>query len=251
VAVRKQGVLRSGVAMSLAVHAIGLAALAAWSNYAHRVPAQFAGRQQPAILVTLSHPQWTPEAMMVELVAEPTVVIEPTHARIAKRQYTLAPSEVRAVPDVAESSASQVAVRMPSRATDRDSMRSDREASQQPQRQTLVSRRPTPAILRTSQLVDSSSLGNTQHKPPDLSHNAPPTYPALAMQRRWEGTVLLRLFIDENGQITDVQLMRSSGHAILDGAAANAVRRWTATPATRDGQPMATVEVLPVQFKLR
>ena len=95
-----------------------------------------------------------------------------------------------------------------------------------------------------------SSTANPNHTPPDLSQNAPPIYPALAIQRGWQGTVLLRFSINEVGSVTKVEVARSSGYPILDAAAVNAVRRWHAKPARHDGEPVATVEVLPVQFKL-
>ena len=79
---------------------------------------------------------------------------------------------------------------------------------------------------------------------------APPNYPAIAIQRRWEGTVLLRIWIHETGRVTDVEIARTSGYPVLDGAAATAVRPWNCIPASRGGLPAATVELLPVRFKL-
>ena len=49
-------------------------------------------------------------------------------------------------------------------------------------------------------------------------------YPSSAAQRRQQGTCLLRITIDRRGNISNVQLLESSGHRILDDEAITAVR---------------------------
>ena len=80
--------------------------------------------------------------------------------------------------------------------------------------------------------------------------NAPPQYPDQARNNGWTGTVLLRLWVDATGQVTKVNVERSSGYAVLDASAVNAVRHWKGNPARRDGRPIATEEILPVTFRL-
>lgn len=93
-------------------------------------------------------------------------------------------------------------------------------------------------------------LGTESILPPDFANNRPPQYPAAAVARRWEGIVLLRLEIDESGRVTAVDLQSSSGYPLLDEAAVAAIREWRAKPAMRNGRPAATVEFLPVRFRL-
>ena len=50
-------------------------------------------------------------------------------------------------------------------------------------------------------------------------------YPGSAVQRGQQGTCLLRITIDRRGNISDVQLLESSGHRILDDEAISAVRQ--------------------------
>lgn len=107
----------------------------------------------------------------------------------------------------------------------------------------------TPASA-VSVVMLPQSLGIESIVPPDFANNRPPEYPAAAVARRWEGVVLLRLEIDESGRITAVELQSSSGHALLDETAIAAIREWRAKPAVRNGRPTATVEVLPVRFRL-
>lgn len=86
--------------------------------------------------------------------------------------------------------------------------------------------------------------------PPELLDNAPPPYPAAAIARGLQGTVLLRLHIAATGMVERVEVVNSSGHDILDSAAVEAVSRWRARPAQRAGTAVATVELLPVRFRL-
>jgi len=84
----------------------------------------------------------------------------------------------------------------------------------------------------------------------DLSSNQPPAYPADALARKLEGVVLLELTIDDQGQVVEVIVLRSSGHRILDRTAVDAVSQWRGTPAKRWGRPVESTERLPIRFRL-
>lgn len=73
--------------------------------------------------------------------------------------------------------------------------------------------------------------------------NVPPDYPAIARRRGWQGTATLRIRCDAAGHVTDVHLLQSSGHDVLDRAAIEAVRAWRFR-----GGPGAIVQ--PVTFLL-
>lgn len=122
--------------------------------------------------------------------------------------------------------------------------------SWEPTTPTIQDRQMTSRMPDLAAVEPPSNLGNTEETPPDLSQNAPPTYPTHAILRGWEGTVLLRIWIDETGRVTKVEVARTSGHRVLDAAAETAVRQWKAIPANRGSKSVATVEVLPVWFKL-
>jgi TonB family protein len=55
-----------------------------------------------------------------------------------------------------------------------------------------------------------------------------PTYPIQARAREEQGTVGLRLTIGKDGRPIDIQIIKSSGYALLDQAAIQAVRLWRA-----------------------
>lgn len=50
-------------------------------------------------------------------------------------------------------------------------------------------------------------------------------YPRLAIKMNWQGDVLVTAAVDPAGVAQNVQVMRSSGHAVLDRAAMDGVRR--------------------------
>ncbi|MCW2483648.1 energy transducer TonB, partial [Candidatus Symbiopectobacterium sp. NZEC135] len=72
----------------------------------------------------------------------------------------------------------------------------------------------------------------------DHLNNPPPQYPALALKRKWQGTVQLRVQVLESGRPGEIQIARSSGRDILDQAAVAAVRQWSFVAARRGGTPM-------------
>jgi len=70
-------------------------------------------------------------------------------------------------------------------------------------------------------------------------------YPPLAVTQGLEGEVVLLLTLDAGGQIRSLAIAKSSGHALLDDAALDAVRHIGALP----GNPPQTL--LPVTFRLQ
>ena len=80
--------------------------------------------------------------------------------------------------------------------------------------------------------------------------NAPPRYPYAARVRGIEGEVLLRVVVLPSGRAADVTLRSTSGSALLDGAARDAVRDWRFRPAKRGGQKVIGWVDVPVRFRL-
>ncbi|NII56330.1 energy transducer TonB [Luteibacter sp. SG786] len=80
----------------------------------------------------------------------------------------------------------------------------------------------------------------------------PPTYPRVAILAHMEGTVMLRVLVDEAGKPLEVVVEGSSGHAVLDKAAREQVlARWRFQPATAGGKPVRAWARIPVSFDLR
>jgi len=85
--------------------------------------------------------------------------------------------------------------------------------------------------------------------PARLLYSAPAQYPAMARQIRVEGEVVITIDVDSSGKVSGARAV--SGPPILRPAAVDAVRRWKYQPATLGDKPVASTEVVKVQFKLR
>jgi protein TonB len=82
------------------------------------------------------------------------------------------------------------------------------------------------------------------------SDNQAPTYPLEAARRREHGTVVLRIFIDVDGSVSQVQILHSSGSPILDGAARDRVKTWHFRPAIINGIPVPDMQEQNISFVL-
>ncbi|WKN24082.1 energy transducer TonB [Azotobacter vinelandii] len=80
--------------------------------------------------------------------------------------------------------------------------------------------------------------------------NPAPEYPALALRRNWEGSVLLRVHVLASGRPSEIRVQQSSGRDLLDEAAVAAVRRWSFVPAKRGDQAQDGWVTVPIDFKL-
>jgi protein TonB len=82
--------------------------------------------------------------------------------------------------------------------------------------------------------------------------SAPLRYPHAALLRRMQGTVLLRVLVDETGKPIDVQVAHSSGYPLLDRSAREQVLAgWRFSPAMVDGHAVRAWARVPVSFALR
>lgn len=85
---------------------------------------------------------------------------------------------------------------------------------------------------------------------PHGAQNPPPRYPWIARVNGWEGTVMLRVTVGEDGTPSEVSVARSSGYPVLDAAAQIAIVQWKFLPATERGQAVRSSVELPVRFRL-
>lgn len=77
-----------------------------------------------------------------------------------------------------------------------------------------------------------------------------PNYPESARRENREGRVLLRVLIDDQGKTKAVEINRSSGHNALDGAAAEAIKRWRFVPARAGETAVESWVSIPIDFHL-
>jgi len=76
-------------------------------------------------------------------------------------------------------------------------------------------------------------------------------YPAAARRRGLSGTVHLEIALEATGRVSEVMLVRSSSHALLDDAALDAARGLRRVPFPPEVRPRALRVRLPVVFELR
>jgi len=77
-----------------------------------------------------------------------------------------------------------------------------------------------------------------------------PKYPLAARQQGREGTVVLRLTIDERGNLVQVEVVASPSDGFAQSAV-EAVKLSTFAPALRGGKAVSSRAVLPMRFALR
>jgi TonB family protein len=95
-----------------------------------------------------------------------------------------------------------------------------------------------PGVVRVSQRVMAGLLVS----------KVAPDYPADAKQARIQGTVVMRVIVDKEGNVANIQLI--SGHPILAPAAIDAVKQWKYTPYLLNGMPVEIETQVTVNFTL-
>jgi TonB family protein len=76
-------------------------------------------------------------------------------------------------------------------------------------------------------------------------------YPDEAREQELEGTVLVRVLVNEYGKISDVIIHESSGNPLLDSAAVKTALTFTFSTPKRDGEKTKMWVLVPIEFKLR
>jgi protein TonB len=103
-------------------------------------------------------------------------------------------------------------------------------------------RMPPPRVVSPIQRTQPSVGGNGLSKP---------DYPPVSRRLGQEGTVTLRLYIQENGRVGEAQVEKTSGFPKLDDAAVrHSLRAWRFRPATENGKPIAVWHSFRVKFTL-
>lgn len=126
-----------------------------------------------------------------------------------------------------------------------------------PQEQLIVDQPPAPVDAGLPPAVEDVGTPNTF----DTAETAiaalmtrvapPPPYPALAEKRRLQGTVVLMILVDAEGNPVDVTVEQSSGSSLLDEAARKFVKaRWRFVPAQAGGVAVSAYARVPIRFSL-
>ena len=108
------------------------------------------------------------------------------------------------------------------------------------------------AAAPTSRQRNNSApaIALTMAKPLYRQNPAPP-YPRKARRMGYEGTVMLKVLVDENGRVDDCMVLESSGYPILDHTARASVKKWLFEPGTEGGIKKKMWVRVPIRFDLR
>lgn len=79
-------------------------------------------------------------------------------------------------------------------------------------------------------------------------HTPPPSYPRASRRRGEEGEVVVEFGVGTDGSCREVNVLHSSGHALLDRAAEEAIARWRFQPG---GRPAVTRHRVRIRFRLK
>ena len=80
-----------------------------------------------------------------------------------------------------------------------------------------------------------------------LLYQVPPTLPKGATAQQFEGTVVLKMLVDDTGKVESVSLVE--GNPALAQAAIHAVKQWRYRPYVRDGKSLPFQTVVLVDFQ--
>ncbi len=79
-----------------------------------------------------------------------------------------------------------------------------------------------------------------------LAGNKKIPYPTMARFRKLEGETIVNYAVSAEGNVTDVTLVQSSGHTILDDTAVDTIKTWKFSPTGKDG-----IYERPIHFSLK
>jgi len=111
--------------------------------------------------------------------------------------------------------------------------------------------------LTTATAMPAAQAQEAFSEPPGINiarplykQNPPPDYPQQARRMGYEGLVMLKVLVDVNGRVENLELVSSSGYAVLDKAAVTSVKKWMFEPGTEGGKKKKTWVKIPIRFEL-
>ena len=101
------------------------------------------------------------------------------------------------------------------------------------------------APVKAAPVVVTAARSDPRHP------NSRPPYPPTSRRLEEEGTVILNLYVQADGHVSDARVRKSSGSSRLDEAASReALRSWRFIPATQGGVAIASWHAVAVTFRL-
>jgi periplasmic protein TonB len=108
---------------------------------------------------------------------------------------------------------------------------------------------PKPKAVKKVAKAGPVQMPENATPPKPVGGNSPPAYPEEARSTGVEGEVYLKIVINEDGSVGDIEVKK--GDEPFVSAAIAAVKSWKYTPALLDGKPIAVFRIIKVPFKLK
>tara|TARA_B100001741_G_C16411441_1_gene531786 strand:+ start:186 stop:911 length:726 start_codon:yes stop_codon:yes gene_type:complete len=80
--------------------------------------------------------------------------------------------------------------------------------------------------------------------------NPHPEYPMIARKKGWQGRLLLNVHVSKDGNVINLNVVKTSGFEILDKISVKTIRDWKFTPARIGGKNVEDSLNIPVSFRL-
>ncbi len=106
----------------------------------------------------------------------------------------------------------------------------------------------TASSLQASQETAPAGLVPVDTQP-GLVKNAMPVYPEEAKKNGLEGTVYVKIWIDEEGKVKDAVIEKSDSET-FNQPSIDAAKQFQFTPALKDGTPVSVWVTVPFKYKL-
>jgi periplasmic protein TonB len=106
------------------------------------------------------------------------------------------------------------------------------------------------AMPPSANAISASEASGAVAQDLKASNRIEPTYPSASRRAGEEGTVRLKVLVDEKGRPRDVAVANSSGFPRLDQAAMEAVRKWRFVAATDGANAISAWTQVAITFRL-
>lgn len=109
----------------------------------------------------------------------------------------------------------------------------------------MPAQQPQPAAADTAKPTSPVDVGSLLSY---ATKQTQPVYPPAARSMRSSGVVTVKVTIDEEGKVAEID--SASGPSLLQGAAKDAIKNWRFRPFMRDGQPVKATGFVSFNFSL-
>ena len=102
---------------------------------------------------------------------------------------------------------------------------------------------------RLSNSIPENSKSSAKYKIGTIQ-NPHPEYPLIARKKGWQGKLLLNVLVGKNGEVIDINIVKTSGFEILDKISVKTIKDWKFIPARIGKKNIEDNLNIPVSFKL-